>query len=202
MLLLVQCICLTTFISGLFYLYIEDLSPTIGQSVPADCQVLSHSVFRIPPADGFLILLRLVNLPSSGCGQSKEVAEGKQHSVRDFPRNEIEVELHLHLDGSLSPSFIARRALVRGVTLPASPERLRGWLMDRKLHKLRADDNKAVAGGNWPVFDFCNQFLQTELELREATLDLLSRLAEDGVVYAEIRFVFSESIFLQIREIF
>ena len=43
MLLLVQCICLTTFISGLFYLYIEDLSPTIGQS----CQLIvkcCHSV--------------------------------------------------------------------------------------------------------------------------------------------------------------
>eukprot|EP00090_Calanus_glacialis_P013354 TRINITY_DN21991_c0_g1_i1.p1 TRINITY_DN21991_c0_g1~~TRINITY_DN21991_c0_g1_i1.p1 ORF type:complete len:375 (-),score=92.69 TRINITY_DN21991_c0_g1_i1:75-1199(-) len=98
------------------------------------------------------------------------------------------VELHLHLDGSLSPDFIARRALVRGIMLPAPPERLRAWLMDRKLDKLKKDDNKADKGGNWPVFDFCNQFLQTELELREGTADLLARLWEDGVVYAEIRF--------------
>ena len=77
---------------------------------------------------------------------------------------------------------------MRGVSLPTSPERLRSWLMEKKLEKLRKDDNKAAAGGgNWPVFDFCNQFLQTELELREATVDLLSRLALDGVVYAEIR---------------
>ena len=52
---------------------------------------------------------------------------------------------------------------------------------------MKADDNKAAAGGNWPVFDWCNQFLQTATELREATADLLHRLAEDGVVYAEIR---------------
>ena len=38
------------------------------------------------------------------------------------------------------------------------------------------------------MFDFCNQFLQTSAELREATLDLLDRLAEENVVYAEIRF--------------
>ena len=38
------------------------------------------------------------------------------------------------------------------------------------------------------MFDFCNQFLQTSQELTEATLDLLTRLAEDGVIYAEVRF--------------
>ena len=62
--------------------------------------------------------------------------------------------------------------------------------MDRKLDKLKADNNKAEKGGNWPVFDFCNQFLQTKQELTEATLDLLTRLAGDGGVYAEIRLVF------------
>ena len=37
------------------------------------------------------------------------------------------------------------------------------------------------------MFDWCNQFLQTRAELTEATRDLLHRLAEDGVVYAEVR---------------
>ena len=78
--------------------------------------------------------------------------------------------------------------LIRGIQLPAPPERLRAWLMERKLEKYRRDDNKAEAGGNWPVFDWANQFLQTRTELTEATLDLLARLAEDGVIYAEIRF--------------
>ena len=65
--------------------------------------------------------------------------------------------------------------------------------MDRKVDKLKADNNKAEKGGNWPVFDFCNQFLQTSQELTEATLDLLTRLAVDGVVYAEIRLVTKSS---------
>ena len=34
----------------------------------------------------------------------------------------------------------------RGVQLPAAPERLRAWLMERKLDKLRQDDNKAEVG--------------------------------------------------------
>ena len=57
------------------------------------------------------------------------------------------VELHLHLDGSLSPEFIARRALVRGIQLPAPPERLRSFLMDKKLEKLRQDNNSVQSGG-------------------------------------------------------
>ena len=57
------------------------------------------------------------------------------------------VELHLHLDGSLSPEFIARRALIRGIQLPAPPERLRAFLMDKKLEKLREDNNSVTTGG-------------------------------------------------------
>ena len=127
--------------------------------------------------------------------QRRLMASSMQADLSHFNPSDVaraqrwpKVELHLHLDGSLSPHFIARRAAVRGIQLPASPERLRDWLMNQKLVKLKKDDNKADKGGNWPVFDFCNQFLQTELELREATLDLLERLAKDGVIYAEIRF--------------
>ena len=32
--------------------------------------------------------------------------------------------------------------------------------MEQKVAKLNKDGNKAAKGGNWPVFDFCNQFLQ------------------------------------------
>ena len=84
------------------------------------------------------------------------------------------MELHLHLDGSLSPEFIAERATARGIEMPAPADRceqsaslevsrLRKWLMQQKVAKLRKDGNRADKGGNWPVFDFCNQFLQVLL---------------------------------------
>ena len=38
------------------------------------------------------------------------------------------------------------------------------------------------------MFDFCNQFLQTRDELTSATADLLGRLADSNVWYAEVRF--------------
>ena len=41
---------------------------------------------------------------------------------------------------------------------------------------------------NWGIFDFCNQFLQTEDQLYTATLDLCQRLCSKNVIYAEIRF--------------
>ena len=52
-----------------------------------------------------------------------------------------------------SPSTVSRSLVdnsnpvtCRGVQLPAAPERLRAWLMERKLDKLRQDDNKAEVG--------------------------------------------------------
>ena len=44
--------------------------------------------------------------------------------------------------------------------LDVQVSRLRKWLMQQKVAKLKKDGNKAAKGGNWPVFDFCNQFLQ------------------------------------------
>lgn len=44
-------------------------------------------------------------------------------------------------------------------------------------------------GGGWLRFDFCNQFLQTEIELEDATADLVRRqFHEDNAWVIEIRF--------------
>ena len=98
------------------------------------------------------------------------------------------VELHLHLDGSLDADFIARRAAARGIDLPCEASDVRAWLHEQKL-AARAKGNKAEPGKNWGVFDFCNQFLQTQAELEEAVAILVARLSsEHRVRLCEIRF--------------
>jgi adenosine deaminase len=60
--------------------------------------------------------------------------------------------------------------------------------MEQKMSAIQKNSNKAEKGKNWRVFDFCNQFLQSEEQLTKTTLDLCQRLAGKNVVYAEIRF--------------
>ncbi|CAM9233548.1 unnamed protein product, partial [Ectocarpus fasciculatus] len=100
-------------------------------------------------------------------------------------------ELHLHLDGSLSPAFIARRAAARGVALPADVT-AEGEGLREYVHKMKAEQvrqgHKAAPGQNWDVFEFCNNFLQTHEELRDATVELLDRLHAENVKICEIRF--------------
>ena len=77
-----------------------------------------------------------------------------------------------------------------GIKLPVTnlKDNLRNWLQEQKLSALAKNSNRAEKGKNWGIFDFCNQFLQTEEQLKKATLSLCQRLIEKNVIYAEIRF--------------
>lgn len=96
-------------------------------------------------------------------------------------------ELHLHLDGSLSPEFIAKSASARGITLPVAKSQLREYLHNIKSKQI-SKGNRVGERSNWNVFDFCNQFLQTAGELRDATFDLLKRMSDENVRLCELRF--------------
>jgi len=113
-------------------------------------------------------------------------------------------QLHLHLDGSLSFSFI-QQYIKRSIEAhgyeslpkknyferdwePKSHAELRDWLMKMKQTRIKSD-SAVQKNSNWKVFDFCNQFLQTRQDLASMTMELVTNLFEQhGVNYIEIRF--------------
>ena len=115
----------------------------------------------------------------------------EERTLEEIARLLPKCELHTHLDGSLSPKFIAQRAAARGMTLP--PEvgldgtGIREYVHEMK-HKQIEQGHRAEPGKNWSVFEFCNQFLQTHDELRTATIDILTRFHEENVKLCELRF--------------
>lgn len=91
-----------------------------------------------------------------------------------FPK----IDLHLHLDGSLSPSFIQKMAFENGYT----------YTEDEILDAVTVPDSCTSLVEYLKRFDLPTLILQTERALMLAALDLVSQLDEQGLSYAEIRF--------------
>ena len=90
------------------------------------------------------------------------------------------VDLHLHLDGSLSSKAIIEVAKKEGIKLPTyEPKELDKLLM--------VPENCKSLNEYLERFDLPNLVLQSKTGLEICTLDLLKRLANDGVKYVEIR---------------
>lgn len=90
------------------------------------------------------------------------------------------VDLHLHLDGSLSSKAIIEVAKKEGISLPTFDE--------LELNKyLMVPENCQSLNEYLERFSLPNLVLQTKEGLQICTLDLLERLAKDGLKYVEIR---------------
>ena len=90
------------------------------------------------------------------------------------------VDLHLHLDGSLSAKAIIEVAKKESIVLPSYNE--------EELNKyLRVPENCESLNEYLERFALPNLVLQTEQGLEICTKDLLNRLAKDGLKYVEIR---------------
>lgn len=106
------------------------------------------------------------------------------HHVRTLSRRLPKAQLHLHLDGSLSPTFLATQALQQNIPLPVPPAQLRSHLL-----ALKAQHGTVQSSGkNWRAFDICNAYLQTLEALRTATSDVVRRLLACNTRVIEIRF--------------
>ena len=89
-------------------------------------------------------------------------------------------DIHLHLDGSLSPKAIIDVAKKEGLKLPTYDE--------KELRKyLEVPSDCPSLNEYLKRFEIPNLVLQTKYGLNHCTLDLLKRLSDDGVKYCEIR---------------
>lgn len=91
------------------------------------------------------------------------------------------IDLHLHLDGSLTPGYIINQAKKQGMELPS-------WDEAELIKYLRAPKDCRDLNQYLEKFDLPCSVLQTQDALTEAVADLCERLKNQGLSYAEIRF--------------
>ena len=89
------------------------------------------------------------------------------------------IDLHLHLDGSMSLECARSLAQKQGIALPDDAE---------LLNKLRVSEDCRDLNEYLERFDLPLSLLQTYDSVKEATARLCDELSESGLVYAEIRF--------------
>ena len=95
----------------------------------------------------------------------------------DFPK----LDLHLHLDGSMNPELAWEMAKERGIEIPVETlEEFRDFMVVKEGTK---DVNEYLARFEYPL-----QIMQDRDALVRTTKELVTRLASQGLVYAEIRF--------------
>lgn len=86
--------------------------------------------------------------------------------------NMPKVELHLHLDGSVSIPLLSKLS----------------GLSEEVVKDKVVSDNANNLGEYLSCFDFVNEYLQTKENLKLASYDLKERLKKENVIYAEVRF--------------
>lgn len=91
------------------------------------------------------------------------------------------VDLHLHLDGSLSAEFVLAQAEKDGIVLPAENEQ-------GLMSYLTVGDSCESLNEYLEKFDLPLSVLQTEDALEKSVYDLMKRLSGEGLEYAEIRY--------------
>lgn len=122
---------------------------------------------------GFVLLLVVLGVFGclSGCGQTDTAAKAEDYAI---------VDLHLHLDGSLSIASVRELAQMQDIPLPEDDHELQQLL---QVEADCQDLNEYLEKFDLPV-----SLLQTKEALSTAVYNLEKELQEQGMLYAEIRF--------------
>lgn len=118
---------------------------------------------------GFMIFSMISGL-MTGC-TSSETVRAKDYAI---------IDLHLHLDGSISLESARELAEIQGITLPES---------DAELQKLlQVDEDCQSLNEYLEKFDLTAALLQTKEAISTCVYNLERELQALGLLYAEIRF--------------
>ena len=90
------------------------------------------------------------------------------------------IDLHLHLDGSISIKSARELASIEGITIPESDEELKA--------QLTVSDNCKDLNEYLSKFSLPCSFMQSEASIERAVYNLCTELENAGYLYAEIRF--------------
>ncbi len=100
--------------------------------------------------------------------------------MRGYQENKKLVDLHLHLDGSLSVDIIRKLADLQKISLEETDAQLR--------QRLQVEEGCTSLNEYLTKFDFPLTFLQTREGMEESVYLLQEELKKEGILYAEIRF--------------
>ncbi len=100
--------------------------------------------------------------------------------MKNFTKYSL-IDLHLHLDGSLSPEWMFKWADKQNVTLPAQN-------VEQLLPHISAPQDCIDLNQYLNCFAIPVSLLQSSEAITSAVFDLVERLDQQGLVYVEIRF--------------
>lgn len=107
----------------------------------------------------------------AGCSRTSDAVQAKDYAL---------IDLHLHLDGSISLESARELAEIQKISLPESDEEL--------LDLLQVEEDCRDLNEYLEKFDLPVSLLQTKETLSTAVYNLEKELEELGLIYAEIRF--------------
>ena len=96
-------------------------------------------------------------------------------------KNGCYIDLHAHLDGSVTVDIAKKLAALQNIALPADND-------EELLTLLSVPDSCESLNDFLQCFDLPGRLMQTPEGLQNAVTLVLENMAQDGVIYAELRF--------------
>ena len=162
----------------------EQVHPVLGR--PRATSVVPRSSPTASPSSSIVVKTRMRAQPFASVWEGLvwmwPMPDSPERTVsRELVARAPKVLLHDHLDGGLRPQTILELAAEAGHTLPAQDaESLRRWFEES------ADSGSLER--YLETFDHTVAVMQTEAQLRRVARECVLDLADDGVVYAEVRY--------------